>query len=155
MMNAARDRGSIVRVIIVCVATLALTACSATYRHHGYVPPDEDLAQLTVGTDTRDTVASAVGRPTSLGVLDSGGWYYVQNQFRYFAFRAPEEIEREVLAISFDDTGTVSNIERFGLQDGRVVVLSRRVTDSNIGGIGFLRQLFGNIGNLSAGEFLN
>jgi hypothetical protein len=34
-------------------------------------------------------------------------------------------------------------------------VISRRVTDSNIKGVGFLRQLLGNIGNFNAGQFLD
>ncbi|WP_342592295.1 outer membrane protein assembly factor BamE [Oceaniglobus trochenteri] len=136
------------------VLVLAVAGCTAIYRNHGYVPADDELEAVVVGQDTRETVAAAVGRPTSTGVLDVGGWYYVKSRFRHFAYRAPQEIEREVLAISFDETGTVENIERFGLQDGRVVALSRRVTDSNVKGIGFLQQLFGNIGNFSAGDFL-
>jgi len=36
-----------------------------------------------------------------------------------------------------------------------VVALSRRVTDSNIEGVSFLRQLLGNLGNLDAGSLLD
>ena len=43
---------------------------------------------------------------------------------------------REIVAITFDDSGVVRNIERFGLEDGNVVALSRRVTDSNVQGVG-------------------
>ena len=43
-----------------------------------------------------------------------------------------------------------SNDSEYG--DGRIVVLSRRVTDSNLRGIGFLRQLLGNIGVISADQ---
>jgi len=146
--------GTVVRATAMLMV-LAVAGCTSVYRNHGYVPNDEDLAEISVGADTRDTVAAAVGRPASTGVLDVGGWYYVQSRFRHFAYRAPEETERQVLAISFTPDGTVENIERFGLQDGRVVVLSRRVTDSNVKGVGFLQQLFGNIGNLNAGEFLD
>ena len=55
------------------------------------------------------------------------------------------------MAISFDGRGRVENIERFGLENGNVVVLSRRVTESNIKGVSFLRQLFRNIGNIDPG----
>ena len=67
----------------------------------------------------------------------------------------PEVIEREVLAISFDKNSKVTNIERFGLQDGQVVPLSRRVTSSSVENKGFLRQLLGNLGRFSAADFLN
>ncbi len=141
------------RAVLLC-AVLGVAACSSVYRNHGYVPADDQLEVIEVGVDTRETVATAVGRPTSTGVLDAGGWYYVKSRFQHFGPRAPKEIDRQVLAISFTEGGVVENIERFGLEDGRVVVLSRRITDSNIKGIGFLRQLFGNLGNFSAGDFL-
>ncbi|WP_102110134.1 outer membrane protein assembly factor BamE [Oceaniglobus roseus] len=149
------QRRQILRLATGLVLGVALSGCAAVYRNHGYVPSDDQLAELTVGVDTRDTVAAAVGRPTSTGVLDASGWYYVQSRFRNFAYRAPEEVEREVLAISFDDGGVMTNIERFGLRDGRVVPLSRRVTESNIQGSGFLRQIFSNFGRVNAADFIN
>ncbi len=95
------------------------------------------------------------GRPTTAGVLSDGGWFYVASKFRAYGWRETREIEREVVSISFDENGTVENIERFGLEDGRVIAISRRVTDSNIKGVTFLRQLFGSIGNFTADQFLN
>ncbi|GGH56302.1 outer membrane protein assembly factor BamE [Frigidibacter albus] len=133
----------------------ALAACQPIYRSHGYVPSDSDLAMLVVGQDTRDTVGDFIGRPSSAGVLEDGGWYYVGSRWRELGLRKPQEISREVVAISFNEGGVVQNIERFGLEDGRVVTLSRRVTDSNIKGVTFLGQLLGSIGNVNAGQFLN
>ncbi len=137
------------------LALVALAACSAQYRNHGYVPRDEDLAAVVVGESTQETVARAVGRPSSTGLLTGGAWYYVGSRFRHYGPRLPEEVDRQVVAISFDESGTVENVERFGLEDGQAVVLSRRVTDSNIKGLSFLRQLLGNVGNISAGQLLN
>ena len=143
-------RGGFMAFLLVSIA-----ACSNIDRKHGYVPPDDELEQLAVGVDTKDTVAAAVGRPSVSGILSAGGWYYVQSQFRAYGFRESVEIDREVVAISFDEDDVVENIERFGLKDGQVVAISRRVTDSNIKGISFLRQLFGNIGNFAAEQFVD
>ncbi|MBD3678134.1 MAG: outer membrane protein assembly factor BamE [Rhodobacteraceae bacterium] len=137
------------------VALLTLLAgCVAQFRNHGYVPPDDVLAQVAVGRDTRATVAEKIGAPGSSGVLDEGGYYYVKSRFRHYAWQAPEEISREVVAITFSRGGVVTNITRYGLEDGRVVALSRRVTDSNTDDISLLRQIFGNFGRLDAGQFL-
>lgn len=144
-----------VRGAALALLLVALAACSAIYRNHGYAPEDSDLALIEVGVDTRDTVAEKVGRPSASGVLSDGGWYYVQSRYRHFAYKAPEEIEREVVSISFNPSGTVANVERFGLADGQVVPLSRRITESNIRGIGFIRQLLGNLGNIRASDFVN
>lgn len=131
-----------------------LAGCAPIVSRHGYVPTDEDLAGLTVGVDTRETVEAAIGKPTTAGLLSDSGWYYVESRFETRGWREPREIDRQVVAISFAPNGTVSNIERFGLERGRVVALSRRVTDSNVKGIGFLRQLMGNIGRVTAEQLL-
>lgn len=151
----AEWRARAVRGAALGVLLLALGACSAIYRNHGYAPTDAELAEVIVGVDTRDSVEGTLGRPSSAGILAESGFYYVSSRRRHFAWRAPEEVDRQVVAISFDDSGVVENVERFGLQDGTVVALSRRVTDSNIRGITFLRQLLGNLGNFRADQLAN
>ena len=131
------------------VGLLAATACSATYENHGYVPPEQDLQQLVVGIDTRGTVDDVVGPPSLSGMSDEGDYYYVRSRQRTFGMFRPEVVERQVLAISFNADDTIANIERFGLEDGRVVPLARRVTDTTVGGGGFLRQMLGNLGNIN------
>ncbi len=138
-----------------CAVFLFVSGCAATFQNHGYVPSDADLEGLTVGVDTRDTVASSIGSPTATGVLKDSGYYYVRSRWKNFAYRAPEEIDRQVVAITFDKAGVVENIERFTQKDGRIIALSRRVTDSNTKGVSFLRQLLGNLGNFSAGQFVD
>ncbi|WP_085311435.1 outer membrane protein assembly factor BamE [Planktotalea arctica] len=132
----------------------ALSACSATYRNHGYAPLDEDLSQITVGVDTRDTVAEVVGTPSSGGVLSESGYYYVQSRVKHFAWQKPEVIEREVVAVSFTEAGIVENIGRYTLQDGQVVPLARRIT-RNGQDVSFIRKLLANLGRFSASDFIN
>lgn len=150
-MSAIRT-GLINSVIGLCL--LALAGCSATYRNHGYVPLEEDLQRITVGVDTRASVEETVGAPTTSGVLDDGTFYYVQSQMRHFAYQRPEVVQREVVAISFDNAGVVRNIERFTLEDGNVVPISRRVTDSSVVDVNILRQLLSKIGRFSADSML-
>ncbi len=138
-----------------CAAVVfAVTACSAQFRNHGYVPDETDLAQITVGVDTRDTVAELVGTPSSTGVLDSSAYYYVQSQVRHYGWQAPEVVAREVVAVSFTESGIVENIGRYGLEDGQVVPLTRRVT-RNEQDFGLIRRLFANVGRISAANVLN
>jgi len=142
-----------VRLAIVALAVLVLASCAAQFRNHGYAPSEADLANVIVGKDTRDTVANLIGNPTAAGVVDDATWYYVESRFRNVAFQRPKEIERVVVAISFDGRGRVANIERFGLKDGRVIVLSRRITKTTIDKKPFLRRLLGNIGQAGASLF--
>ena len=128
--------------------TLAM-ACTPVLSNHGYIPTDDDLAVLEVGLDTRLTVAATIGQPAASGLLGDEAWYYVQSRWKTTGAAAPVEIDRQVLAISFDPEGRVANIERFGLEKGQIVPLSRRVTTTNIRGKGVLAQIFGNIGKLN------
>lgn len=136
------------RLGIAIVAVVATAACSSTFRNHGYVPSEEELAEIVVGVDTRASVEDVIGTPSSASVLDEGNIYYVRSRVRNFAYQRPRIIDRQVLAISFDAGGVVSNIERFTLEDGRVIVLDRRVTESSVVDRVFLRQLLNNLGNL-------
>lgn len=138
---------------ILLTALFALSACAAAYRNHGYVPSEAELAEITVGVDTKATVADTIGAPSAGGVLNDEGFFYVRSRVRTFAYRAPEVIDRQLVAISFNSSGVVTNIERYGLEHGRAVVLSRRVTSSTTEGKTFIRQLLGNIGQIGTGAF--
>ena len=152
-MRAGDTMAAILRAVALGCLLMTM-ACTAIYRNHGYVPPDADLDQITVGRDTRDSVETLIGRPSAQGLLNEQGWYYVQSRFRTRGASAPKEIGREVVAISFDDGGTVTNVERFGLERGRVVPLSRRVTETNIRGRSVLTQIFSNFGRVDPKEFI-
>ncbi|MCQ0970331.1 outer membrane protein assembly factor BamE [Paracoccus sp. TK19116] len=139
---------------VLIAALLVLAGCVPIYRNHGYVPPELDLAQVVVGQTNVGELPALIGEPSAQGLLTGSGWYYVGSRWRHYGARAPQEVERQVVAISLNETGTVTNVERFGLERGRVVVLSRRVTDSGITEVSFIRQILGNIGTFTAGDFI-
>src|SRR3989338_3823040 len=93
-------------------------------------------------------------RPSVAGLLNDVGWYYVQSRWKVSGPRQPKEEDRQVVAITFTEDGVVENIERFGLEKGNIVPISRRVTETSIKGMGILRQLFGNIGRVSADQII-
>ena len=142
------------RAVLFGAAILSVSACTAIYRNHGYVPSEAELAELKVGVDTRDSVAESVGAPSSSGVLSDGGYYYVATKMRHYGPRKPQVVSRELVAISFDPSGVVRNIERYGMQDGQVVAFERRVTSSSVENKTFLRQLLGDLGNFNPGTAL-
>ena len=154
-MTQDRQRaGRVARALLAgCALTLAV-GCTTMYRNHGYAPSDDQLADVLVGVDTRDTVADVIGPPTAAGVAAGGDFFYVESRFRLYGPLEPKEVDREVVAIRFDGQGVVENVERFGLENGRIVALSRRVTQDNVRDTTFLRQLFGSIGQFNAGDFL-
>lgn len=142
-------RGCLMLALVASVA-----ACSPIYRNHGYVPSEQELAQVEVGKDTRETVGQKIGRPSTQGLLNDVGWFYVQSRYKQVGPKAPQEIERQVLAVTFNDKGVVENIARYGLEDGKVVQISRRVTETNVKGLSFIQQILGTFGRLQAADVL-
>jgi outer membrane protein assembly factor BamE (lipoprotein component of BamABCDE complex) len=139
-------------MMLVLVGSVA--ACAAVYRNHGYVPTEDELALVEVGTDTRETVGQKIGRPSTSGLLNDVGWFYVQSRYKLVGPREPKEIDRQVLAVTFTEAGVVENIARYGLEDGKVVEISRRVTEPNVKGLSFIQQILGSFGRLQAGDLL-
>lgn len=139
MFNRFRQAG-----LVLCL--VAVTGCTAQYRNHGYVPSDEDLNNIIVGVDTRDTVAETVGPPSTSDMMDESGFYYVETRIKRFAYQEPEIVDRSVVAITFDSAGVVRNIETFGLEAGRVVPLSKRVTEPVGETNNFLKRLLSVLG---------
>jgi outer membrane protein assembly factor BamE (lipoprotein component of BamABCDE complex) len=133
----------------------ALAGCSAQYRNHGYVPPEEDLANIVVGVDTRDSVAQSIGTPSTRDLIDESGYYYVRSRIKTFAHQQPTVVEREVVAISFDKRGVVSGIDRYGLEHGKFVPLRRETTQTGGSQTSFLKKLLKRLGKFSAGDFIS
>jgi len=140
---------------VALLAVFGLVGCAASYSNHGYAPTDAELDGVIVGVDNRASVEETIGRPSNTGVLKESGWFYVSSKVKRYAYREDEIVDRQLVAISFDKRGIVSNVERFTLEDGRVVALTRRITKSGIKGVSFLRQILGNIGRADLGNLPN
>lgn len=154
-MSAIKRLPGIVRPAVLGLALLGLAACAPVYRNHGYVPPQSDLALVQVGQTTIDDLPELIGRPSAQGLLTGSGWYYVGSRWRDYGAFPSAEVDRRVVAISFAPNGTVSNVETFGLERGRVVPLSRRVTEGSVTEISIVRQILGNLGNFQASDFID
>ncbi|MGN7868736.1 SmpA / OmlA family protein [Paracoccus haematequi] len=142
-------------LVLAFVAVLGLAACAPVYRNHGFIPAPEDLSQVVVGQTTVDELQGLIGRPSAQGLLTGSGWYYVGSRWRHYGPMEPREVSREVVAVSFAPSGVVTNVERFGLERGRIVTLSRRVTEGSVTEISLIGQLLGNLGNFQAADIID
>ena len=139
---------------VALILSLAAAGCAPTTQVHGYMPPPEDIARIRPGFDDTGSVEEILGRPSSNGVLRDSAWYYVQSRVESFTYNPPRVVDRTVLAVNFDQRGVVRDLRRYGLEDGRVIDLETRKTQTGGREMGVLEQLFGNVLNLDA-ETLN
>jgi outer membrane protein assembly factor BamE (lipoprotein component of BamABCDE complex) len=143
------DRLRLSRLALALGGTLALASCAKTIDQRGNLPPDDKLAEIQTGASTRDDVTRLLGTPSSTGTFDDKTWYYISKRTEQFAFLAPEIIDQQVVAITFDDNGTVRDLKRLGMADKRDVTPVARATPAAGKELSFMEQLIGNVGKFN------
>lgn len=137
------------------VAALALlsaaAACAPTVDRHGFVADSKDATDIKAGVDTKATVLARMGTPSTTGSFDEESWYYMSTAQSRIAFFDPKTTERHVIAIKFGPDDIVTSVENYGLEKGRVIAYNSEKTPTRGRELGFIEQLFGNIGRTPAG----
>lgn len=136
-------------VVIAVSLMLFGIACTPVVESRGHLPTEEMLEQVQPGLQTREGVQSLLGSPSSFSVFGNEIWYYISSKEKNFAFYAPEELERKVIAIHFDPAGMVREIKAYGLEDGRAIEPVARVTPTAGSEMSLLQQLLGNLGRFN------
>ncbi|MDX8349744.1 outer membrane protein assembly factor BamE [Cognatiyoonia sp. IB215446] len=142
------------RMLGIVLGVAAAAGCTRMERFHGFAPSEGDLESVQVGQTTKDAVLASFGPPVSDGTLDNNAVYYVSSRFEFFGPFAPEETDRQVVAIRFDGNDVVRDVGRYTLQDGQVVALDRRVTEGGINDVTLLGQLLRSFGRFNAATIL-
>lgn len=132
--------------VVVAVATSA--ACAPVQSYNGF-PIDNGAtapAAPQVGVDTRDTIRTRFGTPSTTAVLEQSSWYYVSEVQSRVAFYTPHISDRRVMVVRFEGD-TVAAVENYGIERGRIVSYDTHATPTRGRELGVLEQLLGNIGN--------
>jgi outer membrane protein assembly factor BamE (lipoprotein component of BamABCDE complex) len=141
------NRG-LLRLSAAALALAAAAACSPVQTYSGFRPErnDVELPDPVVGVDTRATVQQRYGSPSTTAVFDQTAWYYVSATQERVAFYDANTIDRRVMVIRFNGD-TVSAVEKYGLERGRLVPYSTDYTPTRGRELGIIEQLLGNIGS--------
>lgn len=125
----------------------AAAACAPVQTYSGFLPERNDvlIPDPEPGVDTRSTVQQRFGSPSTTAVFDQTAWYYISSVQERVAFYNPQTIERRVMVVRFDGE-TVSAVEKFGLERGRLVSYNGETTPTRGRELGLLEQLLGNVG---------
>ena len=140
----------LLRLSAAAMALGAAAACAPVQTYSGFLPERNDvqIADPQPGVDTRSTVQQRFGTPSTTAVFDQTAWYYVSSVQEHVAFYTPETTERRVMVVRFNGD-TVSAVEKFGLERGRLVAYNEEVTPTRGRELGIIEQLLGNVGNTS------
>ena len=125
---------------------LALSACSETITKHGHHFQDNDVKQISSGM-SQEQVKTTLGTPTTTATVGSGlAYYYISSTQGQTSFFKPVEKDRKVLAIYFNQLGSVDKVAHYGIKDGKVFDYVKQKTPTPSRDEGILKALFRNLG---------
>ena len=136
------------RVVIVILLGGLVISCTTNIQNYGYLPSKSELETLVIGKDTEQTVSKKIGLPATAGL--EGSYYYVRSIFNAPGFKSAQLVDRTVVVLSFDKLRKLKNIETFNLDNGSLVRLDYRVTETGMNNKNILQQLLGSISGPSA-----
>jgi outer membrane protein assembly factor BamE (lipoprotein component of BamABCDE complex) len=135
-----------IRKILFISMLLLTSACSSDLFlvHNGNMPAQERVDEIRLGQSKQD-VMNILGAPSLTTGLSDDHWIYMASTTKKVAFFRPEELERKVLAISFDNN-QISKIEKLNLADGNKLPIDTDTTQTTEQEQGFFRKYFGGVG---------
>jgi outer membrane protein assembly factor BamE (lipoprotein component of BamABCDE complex) len=127
-------------VATISTAAVGLTACAETYQH-GYIAPDNAVDQIQVGA-SREQVLLVLGSPSTTATIGGEAFYYItQKTKRSVAFLNQSVYDQKVIAVYFDDKGSVKELAHYGLEDGKVFDYISRKTKTTGSDYGLISQI--------------
>ena len=127
-------------------------ACSPIVAIHGNFVEPERLEQVHEGISRKADIADMLGTPTATGTFDPNVWYYIGQRTEKVAFYPPEVVERQVLAMHFDEGGVLRKLEKLDAAAGQDISIVERTTPTAGKDLSFLEQMLGNVGRFSSGK---
>ena len=134
--------------ITLCVG---LISCGGRVNTHGDKLESDRLTEVVPGQHTRDDVAAILGSPSTTSAFGGEAWYYISNRTETLAFLAPEVTEQQVVVVTFNNEGIVTEIDTLGLDDRREIDIVDRETPTTGNDISILDEFIGNIGRFGGG----
>lgn len=149
-MTSYRPRPNQPRLVAVLALTGLIAACAPDVASRGNMPAAYQLTQIESGSTSKPEVAALLGSPSTTSLFDGGEtWFYIGARTQQYAVNPVHEIERQVVAVTFDSSGTVAGVKTLDENDGRDVAMVERETPTAGNELGFMEQLLGNLGRFN------
>lgn len=131
---------------LMAAGLLTVSGCAPDIHVRGNVVDPDRLALLQPGTHTREAVRDILGLPTTYGPFDDETWYYISQIDTLPVLSRPRVLERNIVAVTFDERGRLASVAQFALEDGQDITPVARVTPTPGREFTLLQQLIGNLG---------
>ena len=134
------------------LATLAVpaaalaAACTPITTYNGFQARDEKPTAMKVGEDTKSTVLTKLGSPSSRSSFGQETWFYISQVASKSSYHRPQIEKRDVTAISFDKDEKVAEIKTYDLKSGYQIAYDKNATPTRGRQLNWLEQILGTIG---------
>jgi outer membrane protein assembly factor BamE (lipoprotein component of BamABCDE complex) len=127
-------------------AVIFCCACSSDLflEHNGNMPAKDKVALIHNGL-TKQEVNEILGSPSLITGLNDNHWIYMSSTTKRVAFFAPQELDRQIMALTFDND-KISDIENLTLADANNIKIDTDETLTADKEEGFFRKYFGGVG---------
>ena len=135
------------KLLIAAFSAAALTAaCAPVVGQNGFQAVDAKPTDIVAGTDTRETVLTKLGTPSTTSTFESDSiWYYMSQVTEKYTYNRPQVTQRTVTEITFNDAGQVAAVRTLGLEDGQRIAMNGRETLTRGRQLTIIEQLLGNV----------
>ena len=133
---------------ILLLTLLVLTSCTVIEETHGANLRQASIENLG-STSTKADVVNALGSPSTKSTYGAETWYYINNDQRRKIIGANEAVSQEVLAITFNEFGTLANVETYDLDDAMQFNNADRTTKTAGHELTVVEQILGNVGRFT------
>ena len=136
------------KLLIAAFSAAALTAaCAPIVGKNGFQAIDAKPTDIVAGTDTKETVLTRLGTPSTTSTFESDNvWYYISQTTEKYTFNPAQVTQRSVTEITFNDADQVAEVRTLGLDDGQRITMNGRETPTRGRQLTILEQLLGNVG---------
>jgi outer membrane protein assembly factor BamE (lipoprotein component of BamABCDE complex) len=139
-------RGGVALSLLALGTTAIIAGCSPITIKHGHHFQETDVQQIQPGM-SQDAVRLALGTPATTSTVAGGNtYYYISSTETQTAFFKPTEVDRKILAVYFNQVGSVERVAHYGMKDGKIFDFVKRETPSHVRDQGLLKQIFRGIG---------
>ena len=135
-------------LVLAALSAAALTAaCAPVVGQNGFQAIDARPRDIVAGTDTKQTVLTKLGTPSTTSTFERDNvWYYISQVTEKYTYNRPQVTQRTVTEITFSDNGQVADVRTLGLEDGEQIAMNRRETPTRGRQLTIIEQLLGNVG---------
>ena len=132
--------------LAIAVVGAATGGCTPLVAYNGFQARDEKPSAMKVGEDTKSTVLTKIGSPSSKSSFGDETWYYISQTTSQAAYHKPQLETRNVTAIRFDKDEKVAAIKTYDLKDGYRIAYDPRATPTRGRQVSWIEQILGTVG---------